>query len=285
MVEAAARHDRVVQIGFQRRQSKAFRRSQEAHRLRRGGQDRAGRCPDPLHRRAERSQAARARRWTGTSGAGRDRRSPIVPRSDHGAWRLEQTYGNGHLVAIWGIHWIDASRKILDLAMPRSITAGGGIYQLQDKITTPDTLTVHFEFDRVPIVWRHRIWGAGRIRPKPTTASSSTATRRRSSPPTRVGRLYRRTAARPLSTSSWKATCRSITWPISSTAVRTRKQPTCRIADAYKFTATVQLAMIAYETGTSVTWDAARKAIAGNTAASALLEVRVPHTVFTPLRA
>ena len=37
----------------------------------------------------------------------------------------------------------------------------GGLYCLQGKITTPDLLTVQFDFARCPVVWRHRIWGAG----------------------------------------------------------------------------------------------------------------------------
>jgi hypothetical protein len=44
--------------------------------------------------------------------------------------------------------------------MPRQVAAAGGLYCLKGKITTPDTLTAHFEFDRLPLVWRHRIWGA-----------------------------------------------------------------------------------------------------------------------------
>ena len=35
-------------------------------------------------------------------------------------------------------------RKILDLPMPRAITAAGGIFEYKDRITTPDTLTAQF---------------------------------------------------------------------------------------------------------------------------------------------
>ncbi len=55
---------------------------------------------------------------------------------------------------------------VLGLGMPREITAAGGLYYLDDKITTPDTLTVHFEFDRCPVVWRHRLWGAQEYAPE-----------------------------------------------------------------------------------------------------------------------
>ena len=47
-----------------------------------------------------------------------------------------------------------------------TFTAAGGIYQYRDVITTPDTLTAHFEFDRLPVVWRHRLWGATEFAPE-----------------------------------------------------------------------------------------------------------------------
>jgi len=62
--------------------------------------------------------------------------------------------------------------------------------------------------------------------------------------------------------------------------VRTRKEPEPLVtpADAHLSTSAVQLAMIAYETGGKVTWDAATGEIADNTAAAALLkrEYRAP---------
>ncbi len=51
-------------------------------------------------------------------------------------------------------------------------------------------------------------------------------------------------------------------------AVRARRQPSCAIADAYASTTTVKLAMIAYETGAKITWDAASEQIAGNAGAA-----------------
>jgi hypothetical protein len=55
-------------------------------------------------------------------------------------------------------------------------------------------------------------------------------------------------------------------------AVRSRKQPACTIDDAFRSTATVQLGMIAYETGSAVRWDAASERIPNNPAAAALLK-------------
>jgi len=62
-------------------------------------------------------------------------------------------------------------------------------------------------------------------------------------------------------------------------AVRERKPPSCLPEDAWLSTTTVQLAMISYETGTTVEWDAAKELIVNNEAASKLLkrEYRAPY--------
>jgi hypothetical protein len=54
--------------------------------------------------------------------------------------------------------------------------------------------------------------------------------------------------------------------------VRARQQAACAPEDAYASTLTVQLAMISYETGTKVVWDAAAEKIIDNPAASRLLK-------------
>ena len=61
---------------------------------------------------------------------------PYSPQVGHMNWRLERTSGHGHLVD-WGIHLIDACRKILDLSMPQRITAAGGIYHSRTRSPRP----------------------------------------------------------------------------------------------------------------------------------------------------
>jgi hypothetical protein len=55
-------------------------------------------------------------------------------------------------------------------------------------------------------------------------------------------------------------------------AVRTRQQPSCTIEDAFQSTATVQLAMIAYESSSTVQWDRKKEQIPNNPEASRLLK-------------
>ena len=55
---------------------------------------------------------------------------------------------------------------ILGADEPRSVSATGGLYALKGRITTPDVLTAHFDFDGCPLTWRHRIWGATEYAPE-----------------------------------------------------------------------------------------------------------------------
>ena len=62
-------------------------------------------------------------------------------------------------------------------------------------------------------------------------------------------------------------------------SVRSRKQPLCTPEDAYYSTSTVKLAMIAYDVGRKIMWDAKAERIVGDTDANKLLkrEYRSPY--------
>ena len=70
----------------------------------------------------------------------------------------------------------------------------------------------------------------------------------------------------------------SCTWPNSSTPCAPGSRPGCLIEDAHASTAAVKLAMIAYDTGCRIAWDAQQQQIPGNPAAAKLLqrEYRTP---------
>ena len=280
MVEAAARHGRVVQIGFQRRQSKAF--AEVKRLIDSGAAGKIVQVDAQIHYTAglkdpHPQDPPAVLDWDLWCGPGP--KIPYSPQVGHVNWRLERTSGHGHLVD-WGIHWIDFCRKILDLPMPLAVTAAGGIYELQGRITTPDTLTVHFEFERLPIVWRHRIWGAEEYQSETNNGIF----------------FFGEKATIFVSDSSWTVIPRGKSKDRQEfkadrdmgaahmkdfiSAVRTRRQPTCSADDAFRSTATVQLAMIAYETMSPVRWDAAARQIPGNPAAASLLkrEYRRPWT-------
>lgn len=272
MVEAARKHPEcVVQVGFQRRQSKAM---QEAKQYIDAGQ--AGRIVQvdvQIHYNAATKdptpqEPPATLDWDLWCGPGP--KIPYSPQVGHHNWRLEKTSGHGHLVD-WGIHLIDACRVMLGETMPRQITAAGGLYCLKDKITTPDTLTVHFEFDRCPVVWRHRLWGAAEYAPEVNNGIF----------------FYGDQATVFATDAKWIVIPRDKNVQRQEheakndagrdhmadflAAVRARRQPSCTIEDGYRSTATVQLGMIAYETNSVVRWDAQREEIPDNPPAAQLL--------------
>jgi predicted dehydrogenase len=272
MVEAAKASDRVVQVGFQRRQSRAFQEA--ADFVKQGGIGELVQVDAQIHYRAGLNDPTPqdpppSLDWNLWCGPG-----PLIPYSPqvgHRSWRLEKTSGHGHLVD-WGIHNIDAIRYLLELAMPQEITAAGGLYHYAGRITTPDTLSVHFEFDKVPVHWRHRLWGATEYNPEVNNGvfffgdrGTVFASDRRwvVMPAGKPGERQEHNVASDMGT---------LHMADFFDAVRQRRAPSCTVEDAYQSTATVQLAMIAYETGTTVRWDAESEQIVDNRAAAKLLK-------------
>ena len=271
MAAAAARSDRVVQIGFQRRQSPVLREVRQL--LADGRIGRVVQAEAQIHYKAQPVSSAPESppasldwdRWCGPGPL-----LPYSPQVGHGHWRLEKAVGNGHLVD-WGIHLIDATRVLLDLGAPHAVTAAGGIYQLRDRITTPDALVAHFEFERCPLTWRHRLWGAEEYAPELNNGITLFGDR---------GTLF-------VSDTKWvlipaggagreEHEVRADTSVLHAqeflAAVRERRAPSCTTADAHVSTIAVQLAMIAWETGARIGWDHEAAQLAGPDAAQRLLQ-------------
>lgn len=272
MVAAVQKKDLVIQIGFQRRQSPAFRQVRDY--LQQGHLGRVVQVDAQIHytaglRDATPQDPPASLDWDLWCGPAP--KIPYSPQVGHVAWRLEKTTGHGHLVD-WGIHLIDTTRWILDLPTPRTAQAAGGLYQYRGKITTPDVLTVHFDFERCPVFWKHRIWGAREYAPEVANGIFFygengtifvTDDRWTIIPKDKNKLRVENKAAADLGTAHMAEFLQ---------AVRTRQEPGCPIEEGYRSTAAVKLAMIAYETDTRVVWDENSHTIIDNPPAVALLK-------------
>jgi predicted dehydrogenase len=278
MVEVAKKSGRIIQVGFQRRQAKAF---QEARKLIDAGQiGRIVQVDAQIHYAAGTKDPTPqapppSLDWDLWCGPGP--KIPYSPQVGHLNWRLEKTSGHGHLVD-WGIHLIDACRLILGLSTPKRITAVGGLYELAGKITTPDTLSVQFDFDRCPVVWRHRIWGAEEYAPDVNNGLFFYGDKGTIFVTDSRLVVIPRGKNQPRQEQKFDNDAGLAHMVEFLDALRARRQPSCSMDDAFRSTSTVQLAMIAYETSSPVVWDAATEEIVGNQAASKLLkrEYRAP---------
>jgi hypothetical protein len=169
---------------------------------------------------------------------------------------------------------------ILNETMPSSVQAAGGIYYLKDKITTPDVLTAHFDFKTCPVFWRHRLWGAEEYMPQVSNgiffygekATIFAGDRRWELIP--KGKNSQRTVNEVKTDMGKEHMAQFLE------CVKTRQQPLCTPKEAYYSTSSVQLAMIAYQAGEKLYWDADSQQIVGNQMANRLLkrEYRMPWT-------
>lgn len=272
MVDAAKKSKSIVQIGFQRRQSAAFQA------VRQHVQDgNAGRivCADAnIHYTAGTKDPTPQPPppsldwdlWCGPAPA-----IPYSPEVGHFNWRLEKTTGHGHLVD-WGIHLIDATRFILGEGMPKTVSAAGGLYYFKGRITTPDVLTAHFEFENVPVTWRHRIWGAEEYTPSVSNGIFLYGEKQTLFATDDRWEIIPRGHSKDRQVHEIKTDAGLLHMQDFLKAVRTRQPASCHIEDAYGSTTSVKLAMIAYETGSKVEWDAQTENISQNQAASNLLQ-------------
>jgi predicted dehydrogenase len=163
MLAAARTHNRVVQVGTQRKSTPhlveakqniidAGRLGKVAHaeiccyyHMRANGNPPVEPVPDFLDYEI----------WTGPA--------PLRPYDGlpHVRWwRTFKEYGNG-IMGDMCIHMLDTVRWMLGIGWPQRISSAGGIFvQKEGKSNISDTQTATFEYPELTIVWQHRTWGA-----------------------------------------------------------------------------------------------------------------------------
>lgn len=159
MVEAARKHNRVVQLGTQRRSAADHREAIERLRggeigrvlLARswyaGGRGSIGRgTPAPPPAWLD---------WSLWQGPAPER--PFRDNLVHYQWHWFWHWGTGEL-GNNGVHSIDVCRWGLGVDYPLRVTSAGGKYRFDDDQETPDTHLVSFDFGPATITWEGRSW-------------------------------------------------------------------------------------------------------------------------------
>lgn len=273
MMAAAKKAGNIVQIGFQRRQSNAFKKAKEL--IQTGTLGKVYEIGVQIHYNPVLEDTVIQNppasldweTWCGPAP-----KLDYRPNIGHKAWRLEKEYGNGHLVD-WGIHNIDAIRKIMDFGMPNSFYTTGGMNVLDGKITTPDTLRAVMNFEQCPVIWQHRLWGTGDLNTQFNNGIffyGENATLFASDNKlvlTKNGRNPQEVMEIP----SPKMQENHVAGFVNAVKTGNRNLLSCLPEDAFQSTATVQLAMISYYTGSLVKWDAQKETVVENEAAIKLL--------------
>lgn len=163
ILAAARKHNRVVQVGTQRKSTPHLIRAKQEvvdagllgdvghvemccyYHMRANGNPPVEPVPDFLDYEM----------WTGPA--------PLRPYDGlphRRWWRTFMQYGNG-IVGDMCVHMLDTARWMLELKWPNRISSTGGIYvQTDGKSNISDTQTAIFEFDNFNAVWEHNTWGA-----------------------------------------------------------------------------------------------------------------------------
>jgi len=169
MVAAARKHNRVVQVGTQRRSTPHLIEARDTI-LKQGKLGKIGLVEICCyyHMRASENppdtqppEFLNYEMWTGPAPM-RPYNKLVHPRS----WRAFMEYGNG-IVGDMCIHMLDMVRWMLDLGWPKSVSSSGGILiDKKSKANISDTQTATFDFGDLQVVWQHRSWGDDAPDPK-----------------------------------------------------------------------------------------------------------------------
>jgi predicted dehydrogenase len=162
MLAAARKHQRVVQVGTQRRSTPHLIEARDRiiregklgkiamveiycyYHMRNNSNPPDTNPPDYLDWEM----------WTGPAPM-----RPYNPIAHPRGWRAFMEYGNG-IVGDMCIHMLDMVRWMLGLGWPKRISSTGGILVSKgSKSNIPDTQTATFDFGDLPVVWEHRTWG------------------------------------------------------------------------------------------------------------------------------
>jgi predicted dehydrogenase len=162
MLAAARKHERVVQVGTQRRSTPHLIEARDRV-IREGKLGKLGLVEICCyyHMRATDNPPDTSppeyldwEMWTGPA--------PMRPynRLAHPrGWRAFTEYGNG-IVGDMCIHMLDMVRWMLELDWPKRISSSGGILvDKASKANISDTQTATFDFGDLDVVWQHRTWG------------------------------------------------------------------------------------------------------------------------------
>src|ERR1700704_446770 len=162
MLNAARKHQRVVQVGTQRRSTphlvEAIDRIIKPGKLGKVGlveiycyyhmraTENPPDAPPPSYLDYE--------MWTGPAPM-RPYNKLVHPRT----WRAFMEYGNG-IVGDMCIHMLDMTRWMLELGWPQTVSSTGGILvDKASKANITDTQQATFDFNGMPVVWQHRSYG------------------------------------------------------------------------------------------------------------------------------
>lgn len=198
---------------------------------------------------------------------------PYNPNRSHFSYRYFWDYSGGIFIDFW-CHYADIAYWALDLQAPKSVSAAGGRWLVEDDAETPDTLEVLYEYPGLVLTWtlhpmgrpgydhmgscvifegteatlvtnyqKHEVWVKGKKednfpRPEPSIPDS----------PGHIREFLN--------------------------SIKSRKATTCNVDYGFRLTKGGLLGNIAYRTGERIYWDDQKERITGKSKGAELVTRR-----------
>lgn len=291
ILAAARKHNRVVQIGTQRRSTPHLAEARDRI-LREGKLGTIGLveiyCYYHMRARENPPDSAPPETldydlWTGPAPM-RPYNTLVHPRR----WRAFMEYSNG-IVGDMCVHMLDMVRWMMDLGWPERISSSGGILvEKNSRANISDTQTATFEFGSLPVVWQHRSygappdpkypWGATFYGDKGTLKCSVNSY---DFTPFGKGEAVHKDVTFELEEYPEDKTEKDLEKHVAPairghmkdwlSAIESRGKPVADVEQGHISTASCILANVAMELGRTLRWDAARGEVVGDEAANAKL--------------
>lgn len=287
MVDAARRHQRVVQVGTQQRSGKHFQQAAELVRSGRIGTVTQVRCwnvgnesPEGIGSPPDSAPPAELD-WDMWLGPAPDR--PFNPNrfgvspDRWSSFRWFWDYAGG-MMTDWGVHWLDIVQMAMGVDAPVSISAMGGKTALQDNRETPDTLIASYQYPGFLCTYENRLANAAPLNGKRGGilfhGTDGTLFIDRQGfeilPETRKTGDASADRTEPMKVDNSNNNHQDHLLDFIE-CVKTRRTPLSDIEIGHRSTSTALLGNIAYRSGHRIEWDAKNERIVGDRDASRYL--------------
>ena len=288
MVQAAARYNRVVQVGTQQRSNEVFQATRNLIQEGKIGDitfvrtwNYGNKYPHGIGAPPDSSPLPGLNwdRWLGPA--------PRVPFNENrfGAIQDEEfkykwfssfrwfwDYAGG-MMTDWGVHLLDIVLWAMNESYPNRVSAYGGKFLLQDNRETPDTIHASFQFDDFICTYENRTTNERRLEDRGYGISFHGT---KGTLIVNRGELVVYPEDESQEPTSLKSSGGSHSKHMGNflDCVVSREQPICDIETGHRSTSIAILGNLAYRTGKQVDWDGKKERIQGNKAADKMLQPR-----------
>jgi predicted dehydrogenase len=195
---------------------------------------------------------------------------PYNPNRSHRSFRYFWDYSGGVFIDFW-CHYTDVAYWALDLQAPKSVSAAGGRWLLDDNAETPETLQVLYEYPDLVLTWT--------VHPKGRPGydhmgscvifegtEATLVTNYRTHELYVNGKKQENFKRPPQTIPDSPGHIREFL-----DAIKSRKRTTCDVEYAYRLTKGGLLGNLAFRTGERLYWDDKRERVTGRSKANNLL--------------